>query len=306
MVMRMETAYPKKKIRYSLDDRIYYAGIYIFLTLVLIVVLYPLVYVVSSSFSSTRAILNGQVFLWPVELSLDGYKLVFSYKFIGTGYINSIIYTTSSTALSVFFTMVAAYPFARKNLPFKNFFIFLFTFTMFFGGGMIPNFLLMRQLHLLNTRLVMIIPGLISVYNMIVARTFIQNSIPGELLEAAQIDGCSNTRYFFQIILPLSKAVIAVMVLYYGVANWNSYFPAMLYLNDRDLYPLQLFLRQILVMNTMSVNDFTDPEMYESMQGMAELLKYALIVIGSLPVIILYPFIQKYFAQGVMIGSIKG
>ncbi|MCL2832168.1 MAG: carbohydrate ABC transporter permease [Treponema sp.] len=295
-----------KKVKYSIDDRIYYIVTNLILSLVLIVVLYPLVYVLSSSFSSTHAILNGRVYLWPVELSFDGYKLVFSYKFIGTGYINSIIYTTSATALSVFFTMVAAYPFARKNLPFKNFFMFLFTFTMFFGGGMIPNFLLMRQLHLLNTRLVLIIPGLISVYNMIVARTFISSSIPGELLEAAQIDGCSNTRYFFQIVLPLSKAVMAVLVLYYGVENWNSYFPALLYLNDRALYPLQLFLRQILVANTISVNDFSDPQMIEAMQGMAELLKYALIVIGSLPVIVLYPFIQKYFAKGVMIGSIKG
>jgi len=302
-----ETELPAiKKVKYSLDDRIFYVAINVFLSLILIVILYPLIYVVSSSFSSTRAILNGRVFLWPVELSIDGYKLVFGYKFIGTGYINSIIYTASATTLSVFFTMVAAYPFARKNLPFKKFFMFLFMFTMFFGGGMIPNFLLMRQLHLLNTRLVLIIPGLISVYNMIVARTFIQSSIPGELLEAAQIDGCSNTRYFFQMVLPLSKAVIAVLVLYYGVDNWNSYFPALLYLNDRALYPLQLFLRQILVANTISANDFSDPEMIEAMQGMAELLKYALIVIGSVPVIVLYPFIQKYFAQGVMIGSIKG
>ena len=295
-----------KRVKYSLDDRIYYIFIHVVLSLVLIVILYPLIYVVSSSLSSSHAILNGQVYLWPVGLSFDGYKLVFSYKFIGTGYFNSIIYTISATVLSVFFTMVAAYPFARKNLPFKKFFMFLFTFTMFFSGGMIPNFLLMRQLHLLNTRLVLIIPGLISVYNMIVARTFIQNSIPGELLEAAQIDGCSNTRYFFQIVLPLSKAVIAVLVLYYGVENWNSYFPALLYLNNRNLYPLQLFLRQILVANTVTANDFSDPAMIEAMQGMAELLKYALIVIGSLPVIVLYPFIQKYFAKGVMIGSVKG
>jgi len=295
-----------KKVKKSLDDKIYYSFINIFLTLILIMVLYPLVYVVSSSFSSTNAILYGRVYLWPVDLSLDGYKLVFSYKFIGTGYINSIIYTSTGTALSVFFTMVAAYPFARKNLPFKNFFMFLFTFTMFFGGGMIPTFLNMRNLGLLNTRLVLIIPGLVSVWNMIVCRTFIASSIPIDLLEASQMDGCSNTRYFFQIVLPLSKAVIAVMVLYYGVDNWNSYFSALLYLNNRDLYPLQLFLRQILVVNTISVSDFADPLKYEAMIGRAELLKYSMIVIGSLPVIVLYPVIQKYFAQGVMIGSIKG
>ena len=296
----------KKKIRNSFEDNMYYIFIYIFLSLITIMILYPLVYVVSSSFSGRQAILRGRVLLWPVDPSIEGYKLVFSYTFIYTGYINSIIYTVSATLLSVVFTMVAAYPLARKNLPYKNVLMFLFTFTMFFSGGMIPNFLLMRQLGLLNTRLVLIIPPMIGVYNMIIARTFIQSSIPNELLEASQIDGCSDARYFFQIVVPLSKAVIAVLVLYYGVANWNSYFPALLYLNNRNLYPLQMFLRQILIMNSVNATDFTDPEMFEQIQGMAELLKYALIVVGSIPVIILYPAIQKYFAQGVMIGSIKG
>ncbi|MCL2092906.1 MAG: carbohydrate ABC transporter permease [Treponema sp.] len=296
----------KTKMKDTLDDKIYYVFVYSFLTLLTIVVLYPLIYVVSASFSDGQALLQGRVFLWPVGFSLSGYELVFSYHFIRIGYVNSFIYTISATALSVFWTMVAGYVFARRNLPFKGFFMFLFTFTMFFGGGMIPNFLLMRNLGLLNTRMVMIIPGLISVYNMIIARTFIQSSIPHELLEASQIDGCSNTRYFFQIILPLSKAVMAVLVLWYGVGNWNSYFGALLYLTDRNLYPLQLFLRQILIMNTVSFQDFTDPDLFEQMRGTMELLRFAVIVVGSLPVIVLYPFIQKYFAQGVMIGSIKG
>jgi multiple sugar transport system permease protein/putative aldouronate transport system permease protein len=295
-----------RKVKLSLDDKAYYVFVNLFLTLILIVVLYPLVYVVSSSFSDGQAILNGKVILWPVGFSLEGYNLVFGYQFIRIGYVNSFIYTISATILSVFFTMVAAYPLARKNLPFKKFFMFLFVFTMFFGGGMIPDFILRRQLGLLNTRWVLIIPGLISVYNMIVCRTFIQSSIPNELLEASQIDGCSNTRYFFQVVLPLSKAVIAVMVLYYGVDNWNSFFPAMMYLTNRDLYPLQLFLRQILIANTFSASDFADPDLFEKMRGTQELLKYAVIVVGSLPVIVLYPFIQKYFAKGVMLGSIKG
>jgi multiple sugar transport system permease protein/putative aldouronate transport system permease protein len=272
----------------------------------MIVVMYPLVYVVSSSISEGQAVLNGKVILWPVGFSMDGYRMVLDNQWVGVGYINSFIYTISATSLSVFFTMVAAYPMARRTFPFKKIFMFVFVFTMFFGGGMIPTFLLMRQLGLLNKRLVLIIPGLISVWNMIVCRTFISSSIPHELLEAAQMDGCSNTRYFFQVVLPLSKAVIAVMVLFYGVDNWNSYFPAMLYLTDRQLYPLQLFLRQILIMNTISASDFTDPDLYEKMRGTFELLKYAVIVVGSLPVIVLYPFIQKHFAQGVMIGSIKG
>jgi multiple sugar transport system permease protein/putative aldouronate transport system permease protein len=268
--------------------------------------MYPLIYVISSSFSDPVSILNGKVILWPVGLSLDGYQMVYNYPNIRTGYLNSFIYTTSATVLSVFFTMVAAYPFARKNLPFKNIIMILFTFTMFFGGGMIPDFILRRDLKLLNTRWVLIIPGLISVWNMIVCRTFIQSSIPNELLESSQIDGCSNTRYFFQVVLPLSKAVMAVMVLYYGVDNWNSYFPAMMYLTNQKLYPLQLFLRQILVANQILASEFSDPELFEKLRGMNELIKYAVIVVGSLPVIMLYPFIQKHFAQGVMIGSIKG
>ena len=296
----------KQKMKTTLDDKIYYFVINAILTALLVSVLYPLVYVVSASFSNGQAILQARVFLWPVDLSLEGYELVFGYSFIRIGYINSFIYTISATILSVFFTMVAAYALARKNLPFRNFFMFIFTFTMFFSGGMIPNFLLMRQLGLLNTRMVMIIPGLISVYNLIVARTFVSTSLPNDLLEASQMDGCSNTRYFFQIVMPLSKAVIAVMVLWYGVGNWNSYFPALIYLTDRNLHPLQMFLRQILIMNTMAMSEFGDPDLLERMRGTIEVLKYSVIVVGSLPVIVLYPFIQKYFAQGVMIGSIKG
>lgn len=183
--------------------------------------------------------------------------------------------------------------------------MFLFTFTMFFSGGLIPSYILMVNLKLIDNRLAMILPGLISVYNMIIARTFIQNSIPGELLQAAQVDGCSDVRYFFSMVLPLSKAVMAVLTLYYAVGHWNAYFNAFLYLNSRSLYPLQLFLREILIQNQISATDL-DPELAQMKAALADVLKYSLIIVASVPVMLVYPFVQKYFIHGVMIGSIKG
>ncbi len=295
-----------RKIKLSTDDKIFYAAVNIVLTLVLIIVAYPLIYIVSASFSERSAILSGQVWLYPVGFSLEGYGEIFKNQNIWTGYGNSLLYTVFGTFLNVFFTMVCAYPLSKRGLPYKNQIMFLFTFTMFFNGGMIPNYMLMKNIGLINTRWVMIIPGLISVYNMIIARTFISNSIPYELWEAAQVDGCSNTRYFFQMLLPLSKAVIAVLALYYAIGHWNAYFNAMLYLSDRSMYPLQLFLREILISNTLSEASGMDPEMLAAKQGLADLLKYCLIIVATVPVLIVYPFVQKYFATGVMLGSVKG
>lgn len=295
-----------KKIELSRDDKIFYTAVNIVLTLITIVVLYPLIYVLSASFSSGRAILSGKVWLYPVDFSLEGYQEVFKNQNIWIGYGNTIFYTVVATALNVFFTMVAAYPLSRRNLPGKNAIMMIFTFTMFFNGGMIPNYMLMKNLHIINTRAVMIIPGLISVYNLIIARTFIQSSIPYELYEACQVDGATNTRFFFQMVLPLSKAVLAVLALYYAVGHWNAYFNALLYLSDRRMYPLQLFLREILVANTMNESTGIDPELLAAKQGMSDLLKYCLIVVATVPILCVYPFIQKYFATGVMIGSIKG
>ena len=295
-----------KKIELSRDDKIFYTVVNVVLALVTIVVLYPLIYVVSASFSSGKAILSGRVWLYPVDISLEGYAEVFKNQNIWIGYGNTIFYTVVATVLNVFFTMVAAYPLSRRNLPGKGVIMMIFTFTMFFNGGMIPNYMLMKNLGLINTRAVMIIPGLISVYNLIIARTFIQNSIPYELYEACQVDGSSNTRFFFQMVLPLSKAVLAVLALYYAVGHWNAYFNALLYLSDRKKYPLQLFLREILVANTMNESTGIDPELLAAKQGMSDLLKYCLIVVATVPILCVYPFIQKYFATGVMIGSIKG
>ncbi len=295
-----------KKIELSRDDKIFYAVVNVVLTLITIIVLYPLVYVLSASFSSGKAILAGRVWLYPVDVSLEGYREVFKNQNIWIGYGNTIFYTLVATTLNVFFTMVAAYPLSRRVLPGKNAIMMLFTITMFFNGGMIPNYMLMKNLHLINTRAVMIIPGLISVYNLIIARTFIQNSIPYELYEACQVDGATHTRFFFQMVLPLSKAVLAVLALYYAVGHWNAYFSALLYLSDRKKYPLQLFLREILVANTFNESTGMDPELLAAKQGMSDLLKYCLIVVATVPILCVYPFIQKYFATGVMIGSIKG
>lgn len=294
-----------KKIKLSLDDKIYYTIISIFLVGTTLVVLYPLLFVIGASFSSPAAVSSGKVILWPVDFSLEGYRVVFESKYIGTGYLNTFIYTGFGTLINVAMTMIAAYPLARRNLPFRGAIIFLFVFTMFFSGGMIPDYILLLRLNMINTRWALIIPGAISVYNMIIARTFIQN-IPDELLEAAQIDGCSDANYFFRIILPLSKAVMAILTLYYAVGHWNSYFSAFLYLMDRELYPLQIVLREILVANIISADDIVDDESMLSKQGLAELLKYSLIIVSSVPVLILYPFIQRYFIEGVMIGSLKG
>lgn len=296
----------KRKIHLSRGDRTFYFLINTGLTLILLIVLYPLLYVLSSSFSSPAAVMSGRVVLWPVDFSLEGYTTVFKNKDIFIGYYNSFRYMMIGTSINIAATMIAAYPLSRKDTPLRNLWMFLFTFTMFFGGGLIPNYMLMMDLKLIDTLWAMIIPGAISVWNMIIARTFIQSNIPGELLEAAEIDGCSDARYFFVMVLPLSKAVIAVIALYYAVGHWNAYFDALIYLNKRTLYPLQLFLREILVINTFDPKFIMDPEQTVKRQGLADLLKYSLIIVATVPMLIIYPFAQRYFIKGVMIGSLKG
>ena len=292
--------------RLSRSDRIFYTVVNLVVGILGLIVLYPLIYILSSSFSSPSAVAAGKVVLFPVDFSLRGYKAVFEYQAVYTGYRNTIFYTVVGTALNIALTMIAAYPLARRSLPGKGFFTFLFTFTMMFSGGMIPNYILMKELKIINTAWCMLLPGAISAYNLIVTRTFIQNSIPEELLEAAQIDGCNDTQFFFLFILPLSKAVMAVITLYYAVSHWNAYFNAFLYLNNRNLYPLQIFLREILIMNSVDTEMVMDTQMQEAMQGMADLLKYSLIVVSTAPILCIYPFLQRYFIKGVMIGSLKG
>lgn len=293
------------KIKLLRQDRRFYFCVNVVLTLLVITIIYPIILVISSSFSAPSAVYAGRVFLWPVDLSVEGYKAVFKNRQIVSGALNSVFYTGVGTLVNLVMTTLAAYPLARRTLPGRSIIMKLFVFTMFFSGGMIPNYILLMNLHLLNTRFALILPGTISVYNMILMRTFFQN-IPAELNEAASIDGCSDIRYLLQIVIPLSKPIIAVLALYYAVAHWNAYFNAMMYLTDQELAPLQLVLRDILVSNTISLSDIADEETMRARQGIAELMKFSLIVISSLPVMVIYPFIQKYFVQGVMLGSIKG
>ena len=297
----------RNKIRTSASDKRFYFTVNLILGLVTLIVLVPLIFIVMASFSAPEAVNSGKVLLWPVDFTLDGYKAVFKHKLLGVSYLNTFFYTIAGTAVNISMTMIAAYPLARKDLPFKGVILFLFTFTMLFSGGTIPTYILMGQLHMINTRWVMIIPGAISVYNMIIARTFLQN-IPGELEEAATIDGCSDFQYFFRIALPLSGTVIAVLTLYYAVAHWNDYFTAFLYLSKREYYPLQIVLREVLIANSVSANDIADmdAETMLARQGMKDLLKYGLIIVSSAPILALYPFVRKYFLKGVMIGALKG
>lgn len=286
-------------------DRTFYAIVNAIVGVFMLIVLTPLVNIVASSFSSPGAVSSGKVLFWPVEFSLDGYKTVFENKMIGTAYFNTFFYTIVGTMINLAMTMMAAYALARKNLPYKGFFMFLFTFTMLFSGGTIPNYMLIVNLKLYDTRWAMLLPGAISVYNMIIARTFIQN-IPNELYEAASIDGCSDARYFFTMVIPLSVTLLSVLTLYYAVAHWNSYFDAFLYLTNRKLYPLQIVLREILIANSINANEVVDDLTMSAKQGMADLLKFSLIIVSSLPVLVLYPFVKKYFLKGVMIGALKG
>ena len=295
-----------RRVKLSYDDWLFYLVVNTFLGIFLLLVLYPMIYIVSASFSSPAAVAAGRVILWPVDFGFEGYKAVFENDRILSGYANSLYYTVVGTTINVVLTLVAAYPLSRKDLPARSVFMLIFTFTMIFHGGMIPSYMLVKDLGIMNTRWAMVIPGAISVWNMIITRTFFQTNIPDELLEAARMDGCSDFRFFSTIVLPLSKAVIAVITLFYAVGHWNAFFNAFLYLNGKDLFPLQIILRDILVMNSIDINLIDDPELAAAKQGMSDLLKFSLIIVSIVPVLSIYPFVQKYFVKGVMIGSIKG
>ena len=297
---------PRNRVRLSRQDKTYYSVVYTLVTLLTLIVLLPLTNVLACSFSAPESVASGKVLLWPVNFSVSGYERVFNTDEIWIGYANTLYYTIVGTFVNVFVTMICAYPLARRGLPYKSFFSFLFAFTMLFSGGLVPTYLLARSLHLLNTRWALIIPGAMGVYQMIVTRTFLVANIPQELLEMSQIDGCNDFRFFWSFVLPLSKAVIAVTAMQYAVGHWNSWFSAFLYLSDDKKYPLQMMLRRILVMNQIKASDYVDEETLVAMEGMADLLKYSLIVVATVPILCAYPFIQKYFVKGIMIGSVKG
>ncbi|MGG4479935.1 carbohydrate ABC transporter permease [Paenibacillus illinoisensis] len=277
---------------------------YAFAILFLIAIMYPIYFIVIASFSDPSSVANGQVWIFPKGFTLEGYKELLRHENIWIGYRNTILYTVVGTLIGLVVNISAAYALSRKDLVGRKFFSLFFIFTMFFSGGLIPTFLTIRDFHLYNTFLVMVLPFSVVVFDMIVARTFFQTSIPGDLWEAAQIDGCGNLRYFVLVVLPLSKAIIAVLGLWIAVGYWNSYFNALIYLKDPNLYPLQLILRNILITNQMQSGMGTGEAAQVALR-LANLMRYSVIIIATIPIMCVYPFIQKYFNQGVMIGAVK-
>jgi putative aldouronate transport system permease protein len=288
------------------SDRVFNIINNICLGIVFILVVYPIYFIVIASFSDPNYVSQGNVWLVPMGANLEGYKSIFKDPVILTGYKNSIVYTSVGTFINITVTILAGYALSRKDLVGRNAFMFLFTFTMFFSGGLIPTYLVVRKLGLINKIWALVLPNALSVYYLIIARTFFISNIPEELREAAVIDGCTNTRFFVSVVLPLSKAIVSVLSLFYAVVHWNSFFNAMIYIRDEDKYPLQFVLRGILLENemresmTQTIGDASD------IQNKADMIKYGVIIVASLPVLIAYPFAQRYFIKGMMIGSIKG
>lgn len=297
----------KNRIRQSMADNVFDVINHLLLVVVLVLILYPLIYVVSCSFSDSEAVVAGRVWLLPVEPTLMGYTAVFQNSQIVSGYLNSLFYVVVGTSLNLVMTFMAAYPLARKNVICgKSVIMFFLTFTMMFKGGMIPGYLLMNKLKLVNTRWAMIVPGALAVWNVIITRTFLSSNIPEEIYEAAELDGSSDMSTFFRIVLPLSGTIIAVNALFYAVGHWNSYFNAMLYLRNAKMFPLQIVLRNILIKNQLEAGMLSDVRELAQKEAIRTLLKYSLIVVASVPVMMIYPFVQKFFVKGVMIGSVKG
>jgi ABC-type glycerol-3-phosphate transport system permease component len=296
----------KAKMKMSKNDKIFDIINISVLSFILILVLYPLIYILSSSFSSPQAVISGKVWLLPVEPSLAGYQAVLKYRSVWVGYSNSLFYAFFGTLINIVLTILAAYPLSRKDFFGRNFFMMIFTFTMLFNGGLIPLYMTVKGLGIINTRWAMILPQALQVWYVILARTYFQTSIPSELSEAAELDGCSDLKFLSKVVLPLSAPIIAVLVLFYAVFHWNAYFEAFIYLKSMKLYPLQIFLRNILIQSEVNPKMMANISADVQMQGMRDLIKFALIVVASVPVLAIYPFVQKYFVKGIMVGSLKG
>jgi putative aldouronate transport system permease protein len=295
----------ENRIQDSFTDRVFLFFVYLFLVVILLLVLYPVVYIVSASFSDPIAVTAGKVWLLPVDFSLRGYEVTLQNPQIITGYVNSLIYTVGGSIISVALTVLLAYPLSRRDLYGANIVMFLITFTLLFSGGLIPTYLVVKDLGMIDTRWALLIPQAIAAFQVIIARTFFRSAIPDELVEAAELDGCNDLQFLRWVVFPLSKPIIAVLALMYAVSQWNGYFDALLYLKSADLQPLQLVLRNILILNTVNSGSM-DAAAFAQRQQLADLLKYCLVVVGSVPVLLLYPFVQRYFVKGMLIGSIKG
>lgn len=293
----------KRKNHKFNSDTVFTILVYATAILAAVIWIYPLIFVVSASFSSPEALLNGEVFLFPKDFTLDAYKYIFQNDGIMTGYRNTIFYSVVGTVYNMILTICAAYPLSRPDLKGRNFLTVMITFTMFFGGGMIPTYLNLNSLGMLNTPWVMFVPSAISVTNFIIMRNYFTHSIPGELIEAAHMEGASQMQILTKIVLPLAKPILSVLSIYYMSGHWNAYFSAIIYLSDENLMPLQVFLRRILIMGGMegmsSGSTMTDSLIYES-------LKYGIIVVSTLPMLIGYLLVQKSFKKGIMMGSLKG
>lgn len=294
-----------RRVKESPVDRVFLVGVYLLLFTFLAVVLLPLLNIVASSFSTPLAVSSGQVFLWPVDFTLLGYQAVLDTPQVLTGFANSLFYTVAGTIISVALTIAVAYPLSRKDLFGRGTVMSVVLFTMLFTGGLIPTYMVVQSLGMLDTRWALIIPQAVGVWQVVIARTYFRTAIPDELHEAAQLDGCSELRFLWSVVLPLAKPMIAVIALMYAIVQWNSYFDALLYLKDPDLYPIQLVLRNILILNTSS-GGAIDPSVVLERQALADLLKYSLIVVASIPVLVIYPFVARYFTKGLMVGAVKG
>lgn len=297
-------------IKETTKDRLFKFFVYCFLTFALLIVLYPLIYIVSASVSDPTYVNSGKMWLLPKGFTLDGYKLIFEDNSIWRGYLNTIFYTVLGTSINLAITIPAAYALARRDFVGRNLIMGIFVLTMFFSGGLIPTYLVVKSLGIIDTIWAMVLPNAAAIWNIIVARVFFQVTIPQDLEDAATIDGATNFKMFYKVVLPLSAPIIAVMALFYGVGHWNGYFNALIYLSDRKLYPLQLVLREILVLQSMDpTNAGISQSMAEAMHSKAKLaavIKYGVMIVSSLPVIMIYPLLQRHFVKGVMIGSLKG
>ena len=304
----MKKTYAGKIINRSYSDKIFDVVNTTIMIVLLFIFAWPLWFVFIASFSDPNEVWLGNVVLWPKGFTMESYKALWEYKSIWTGYANTIFYTVVGTVFNLIMTVCAAYPLSRTDFVPRKFFQWMFMFTMYFGGGLIPTYLVVSELGIVNTRWAMIIPGAMSVYNMLVVRNYFMNSIPPSLQEAATLDGANSVQYLLKIVLPLSKPVIAVIALYYAVGHWNDFYTALVYLYDEKLLPLQTFLRDMLMSSKMTMNNLSgmDPETVARKMRIAQTLKYSAIIVSTVPVLCIYPFIQKYFIKGVMIGAVKG
>ncbi|WP_135547562.1 carbohydrate ABC transporter permease [Paenibacillus cymbidii] len=295
-----------KAMKESGSDRIFTIINYVILAIFTLSVLYPLLVVLSNSISAPEAVGAGKVYLWPVRPDFAGYRQVFTYEKFWSGLGNSILYTSVGTMFNIALTLLAGYPLSRSDFYGKGWFMALFVFTMVFHAGIIPTYMVVKSLHMINTVWAMIVPGALAAWNVIITRTYFKTTIPQEMLESAQMDGCGDWRFLARMVIPLSAPIIAVNALFYAVANWNAYFNALIYLSQPKLFPLQLILREILILSHVTPDMLDQVQDPARLAGMTDVLKFALIVVSTAPLLVIYPFIQKHFVKGMMIGSLKG